>query len=325
MKRFKNILLYVGTEHNTAAINRAIHLAMENEAILTLMDVVKPVPKGLGILVETHASTELEAQIAKDHRQELLRMASEYSDTGVAIDAIVSVGDPAQEIVRQVLANQHDLVMKTADGLSASGRIFGSVGRSLLRICPCPVWLLKPEIHGEFDRVLAAVDVDAEDEGHIELNRKILKLAHSVAQRENAELHVVGAWDLWMETSLRRRAGDKATDAELARHESRANQSLNELLHVDYAKPNEFHRHLKCGPAASVIRTIADKIEADLLVMGTVCRTGVAGFLIGNTAETVLSDIGCSVLAVKPHGFVSPVEFVQSVEKPKLQRQVAQN
>ena len=324
MNRFKNILLYVGTEQNTSAINRAIHLAMENEAALTFMDVVKPVPKGLGILVDSHTSTDLQQQIAKDHRQDLLEMAAEYSDTGVAIDVIVSIGDPAQEIVRQVLSNQHDLVMKTADGLSASGRIFGSVGRSLLRICPCPVWLLKPEIHGEFDRVLAAVDVDAEDEAHITLNRQILELAHSVAQREHAELHVVGAWELWMETSLRRRAGDKATEAELARHESRANEAMDDLLQVDYAKSIDFHRHLKRGPAASVIRMTADRIEADLLIMGTVCRTGVAGFLIGNTAETVLGEIGCSVLAVKPHGFVSPVEFVQSIQDSKYHPQTNQ-
>ncbi len=45
----------------------------------------------------------------------------------------------------------------------------------------------------------------------------------------------------------------------------------------------------------------------DLLVMGTVCRTGVAGFFIGNTAETVLAQVDCSVLSVKPEGFLSPV------------------
>ena len=41
--------------------------------------------------------------------------------------------------------------------------------------------------------------------------------------------------------------------------------------------------------------------------MGTVARTGIPGLLIGNTAESVLSQVGCSVIAVKPDGFVSPV------------------
>jgi nucleotide-binding universal stress UspA family protein len=41
--------------------------------------------------------------------------------------------------------------------------------------------------------------------------------------------------------------------------------------------------------------------------MGTVARTGISGFFMGNTAETILNQLNCSVLAVKPHGFVTPV------------------
>jgi len=36
-------------------------------------------------------------------------------------------------------------------------------------------------------------------------------------------------------------------------------------------------------------------------------RTGVPGLFIGNTAESVLHQVDCSVLALKPPGFVSPV------------------
>jgi len=43
--------------------------------------------------------------------------------------------------------------------------------------------------------------------------------------------------------------------------------------------------------------------------MGTVCRTGVAGFFIGNTAEDVLNQVESSVLTVKPDGFVTPIEL----------------
>jgi nucleotide-binding universal stress UspA family protein len=43
--------------------------------------------------------------------------------------------------------------------------------------------------------------------------------------------------------------------------------------------------------------------------MGTISRTGVAGLLIGNTAERVLQKANCSVLAVKPDGFSSPVRL----------------
>ena len=308
MKRFKNILLYAGMEQNGAAVNRAIKLAIENRAQLTMMDVVKPIPRALGMLTDVVESEEMQRLVAADHREKLLAIASEYLDTDVAIDVTVASGDPATEIVRQVLAQKHDLVIKAVNG-DAVGRIFGSIARSLLRICPCPVWLLKPEIHGEFDVVLAAVDMEDLDDAHTNLNRSILELGHSVAQRENAKLHIVSAWDLWMESALRRRAGDEEIDAALEAHEAAVRRRLDDLLKPFQATHDSPEIHLRRGSPARIIRSVADEIEADLMVMGTVCRAGAAGFLIGNTAETVLGDITCSILALKPEGFVSPIEL----------------
>jgi nucleotide-binding universal stress UspA family protein len=68
------------------------------------------------------------------------------------------------------------------------------------------------------------------------------------------------------------------------------------------------HRlHLPKGDPASVIPALVRRHDIDLLVMGTVCRTGIPGFIIGNTAEKVLDTVECSVLTVKPVGFVSPI------------------
>jgi universal stress protein E len=57
--------------------------------------------------------------------------------------------------------------------------------------------------------------------------------------------------------------------------------------------------HLKTGPAAKVIPSIANKLKADLVVMGTVGRRGIKGKLIGNTAEQVLQHLRTDILAVK--------------------------
>ncbi len=316
MKRFKNILMYAGAERNDAALTRAVKLAIENDAQLTLMDVVKRVPKALGMFTHAAEPEEIERLIQQDHRERLLKLASEYIDTGASINFVVTVGDPATEIVRQVLAGDHDLVIKCADGTSSAGRLFGSITRSLLRICPCPLWILKPEIHGEFDRVLAAVDMESADQAHCTLNQEIIRLASSVAARENAELHVVTAWDLWMESALRRRSGDAEIDAVVEQHEQQVRKQLDQLLeHAELPVP-ESRRHVYRGHAARVVQSVADRLEADLMVMGTVCRTGAAGFLIGNTAETVLADVTCSILALKPDGFISPVEMAADSNPP---------
>jgi universal stress protein E len=309
MQRFKKILVFVGTRDSETAINRAVTLALKNEASLTLMDVVKPLPTGFGILRDVAQAEVLQRLIARDHRESLLKRAAEYSDTGVPIEVIVTIGDPAREVVREVVTNGFDLVVKTADGLTAAGRMFGSIAQSLLRNCPCPVWVLKPEIHGPFNQIVAAVDMETDDEHHRGLNREILELAFSLAKKEAAELHIVTAWDLWMEKTLRRRLGDKEVDAARANQESKVRLALDELLQAPVSHVDNIHLHVLHGPAAVVIRSVVDDVEADLLVMGTVSRTGIAGFLIGNTAENVLAGLTCSVLALKPEGFVSPVKY----------------
>jgi len=63
------------------------------------------------------------------------------------------------------------------------------------------------------------------------------------------------------------------------------------------------------GFAKDRIPEIVKEEKIDLIMMGTVGRTGIPGLLMGNTAETVLNRIDCSVLAVKPEGFITPVRL----------------
>ena len=61
------------------------------------------------------------------------------------------------------------------------------------------------------------------------------------------------------------------------------------------------------GKPSNMITRYVGNHEIDLLVMGSVTRTGIPGLIIGHTAERVLHQVDCSVLMLKPHGFVSPV------------------
>lgn len=60
--------------------------------------------------------------------------------------------------------------------------------------------------------------------------------------------------------------------------------------------PAELHR----GEPEDVIPEFVVAEGIDLVVMGSVARRGIPGFLIGNTAERVLDRLPCSVLVVKP-------------------------
>ena len=65
--------------------------------------------------------------------------------------------------------------------------------------------------------------------------------------------------------------------------------------------------HFASEPPELAIMNCVEQHAIDLIVMGTVGRTGISGFITGNTAERLLPRIPCSLLAVKPPGFESPV------------------
>lgn len=65
--------------------------------------------------------------------------------------------------------------------------------------------------------------------------------------------------------------------------------------------------HVVKGPAKYVVPELARELAVDIVVMGTVARTGIDGFFMGNTAESILGELDCSVLTMKPPGFSSPV------------------
>lgn len=67
--------------------------------------------------------------------------------------------------------------------------------------------------------------------------------------------------------------------------------------------------HLLKAEAAEGVAKVAGRVEADLVVMGTLSRAGVRGLLIGTTAETMLGRLAGSVLTVRPEEFQTPVSL----------------
>jgi len=65
--------------------------------------------------------------------------------------------------------------------------------------------------------------------------------------------------------------------------------------------------HLR-GDADKTIPKHVEEMGVDVLIMGTVARTGIPGFIIGNTAENIVQKLSCSLLAMKPNGFISPIK-----------------
>ncbi|MBU1232287.1 MAG: universal stress protein [Proteobacteria bacterium] len=319
MKRFKNILLVAdGTHWQDTALQRAVSLAENNQADLTIISTLN-LPNTIKLQGDTVYS-KLSSSIINDCRNQLDEITTN-SPPGVNIKSKVIEGAIFPEIIREVLRSGYDLVVKCTDEThSLKERIFGSPDMHLLRKCPCPVWLMKTKEKTKYQRILAAVDVEQEKDGKkiSGLNQQILELASSLALSEFSELHIVHAWTAWGESLLNSPRFNLTNDGEVAAwvekqrvdDETKMNHLMKALSGMlsqgtmDYLKPQ---LHIVKGKAHDVVPSLASEKKADLVVMGTVARTGIPGFFMGNTAENILGSLKCSVLAVKPSGFITPV------------------
>ncbi len=318
MSRFRSILFVAVPEaDDAAALERTVQLAESHQARLTVVDLraAEPGPATAGV-----SPAVLREAIAEASR-EVLQSYADSVGGRVELHTETLFGVGFVEVIRSVLRDQHDLVVKAAHGRGTGRRAWlGSLDMHLLRKCPVPVWIARPSSERSYRRVLAAVDVDSghESSDGDSLNRRILEAAASQALADFAELHVVHAWQPAYEGILRTRSvfareedARAYVEAERERHRRSLDQ-LGERLPAwigaeahDYLEPR---LHLRQGAADEVIPAAVEDLGADLLAMGTVGRTGIAGLIIGNTAETILASIDCSVLAVKPPGFRTPVE-----------------
>lgn len=320
MKQLKNILCVL-TPSDTCktALERAVSLAENNQARLTVVDVVERVTMGIGMPDGGPISSDLQAMVNSDHLRTLEAFTAAYRQR-VEISHNVLTGTGFIEIIRTVLRNEHDLVIKPAENPSFVERIFGSDDIQLLRQCPCPVWLMQPMEKSNYECIMAAVDFDPLEPETVGrgLNMEILELSSSLALSDFATLNFVHVWDvpeagfveLWSDNP-------EAVTAKLFQgaktHHQNGMQMLRRILHdhisqkaYEYISP---HFHVLQGSAKTVIPEMATQLKADLVVMGTVARTGIAGLLVGNTADTILEQLRCSVLALKPPGFVTPIKL----------------
>ena len=325
MQRFKKIL-YVhdsGSQFATQTLKLATQIADRNDGEVSLICVVEPPPA----MFVSSTSLDLRKHLLDEARAGLEELARANTFTANASPRVLE-GRAHVEIIREVITTGYDLVMKPIGGSRLVDRLLGRLDMKLLRQCPCPVWLSKGETYGEFDHVLAAVDADDDVvEGSIQdcdddregLNQKILELSSSLCADNDATLHIGHVWDApFLSKYSRARANipDEEIRAYISRTERDHVNWLNRLvaratrlIGEPVVKKIRVRKHLRQGVAGEIIPDLITEIEADLIVMGTVARSGIPGFIFGNTAEDILDQVTCSVLAVKPPGFVSPVSF----------------
>lgn len=311
MKRFQNIL-YVnfGNSRETEGLKQALKLAQDNNAELTIVSVYPEFPEFLQEL-KSNFNDFLKEQFLKSFKITISDLKTTKSKVPFIFESIEG-SCPATRIIQKVITNSFDLVIKEAETKEDS-KGFKAIDMELLRKCPCPVWLCKPMTHSHQDtRVAVAIDPMSMDKAGHDLSIKLLELSRSLSNKFDKKLKIISCWIFEFEEFFRRSARVRTTEEELKKTaleiESEHKRALQKLIYESGIDGEMQIIHVK-GRPDEVIPIHVEEHKVDILVMGTVARSGIVGFIMGNTAENIIQKLSCTLLAVKPNGFVSPVKL----------------
>lgn len=315
MNQFSHIVFVnEGHEYNHYAVRQAIDLTRINQAQLTFIWCFSSLKK----LGKNQPKQNILIEDMLEYKRAELEQDLKQNTDAINFEVSVLLGNPCIDIIREVIKSKVDLVIKSVEKSGLKNILFDSLDLKLLRQCPCPVWLIKMAEEGADKKILVAIDCDLENPENESLNSKLLDMAAVFAIEKSAELHVVHVWNFENDKILRSVSINyKTEDIDSLIQAGRKNRYKWLYETVAAFKANLEHPcrkilmtklHLLDGYATFKIPELAENIDAELLVMGTLGRTGIQGLLIGNTAENILFNVDCSVLALKPDGFVSPIK-----------------
>lgn len=248
------------------------------------------------VLFVEHESAEKFATIFKERTAWLAEQVTPYIADGFTITCEVV---PFTSLYKSVIevAGKHgvDFVIKPMRQHSLFQTVIRtSTDWNLIRHCPFPLLLVSELDSTRGKPILAAIDVRSGDDNHDTLNTVVLKQALRLSEVLDSETHITTAFN--MPTPMAAVGSVDATPYPTASDIMKDHsKGVAEIL----GDTKVAEVHVEEGSPAYAINTVANRIGAGVIVIGTVARKGIKGAVIGNTAEGVLEAAKCDVLVVK--------------------------
>lgn len=209
------------------------------------------------------------------HEERLEYMARSAESNGVSVTTEIDWNSDWQnQVVKAANKIKATLVLKDCQLHSEVDRQMRETSDwTLLRQSPCPVLMIKNFSDWGHKKVLGAVNTLSTDSAHTQLNEKVIAMVKLFSESYGSEPHLVNAY----------------TDKN---HEPNA-QQLSDIS----GAPLE-NIHVVEADASKAISKTAVGIDADLIVIGSVGRSGIKGRVIGNTSEKILDQTHSDVMVL---------------------------
>ncbi|MFI3246456.1 MAG: universal stress protein UspE [Ferrimonas sp.] len=310
MSQYQHILVVIepNRDHQPALVH-AKAMADRCGSKLTLFMTVYEASYEMTSLLSSQDRELLRQQLTAQRQQQIDALADPLRQQGIEVDTKLCYHHHAFEsIIQFAMKAPCQLILKSTEEQERKLRsvLFTPVDWSLMRKAPMPVLLVKQATWPEGGIILVGVDVGTEDESHRELNQRLIWRANNLAALTKAQVHLVNGYP----------STPVNIAIELPDFDAQAyTNSLHEYHQLQMTQLAQQHNipaeqcHVLEGLPEDVIPELAQRLKADLIVIGTIGRTGLSAALLGNTAEHIIGAIDCDLLAEKPLGFVSPIQI----------------
>lgn len=312
METYQNILVVIDPSSNDQkALKRAIDLASKinqngtNQTAITAFLSIFDFSYEMTTILSSDERDAMRQSVIKDKELWLKSLIDELHPA-IDIDCkVVWHNRPFEAIIEQVIQQGYNFVIKgTHQHDKLKSVVFTPTDWHILRKCPCPVLLVKEHNWPSNGNIIAAVNVGSDEDEHHSLNVKITEEAKQLSQLIQANVHLVNSFPgtpVNIAIEIPEFNSTEYNDTMLKHHE----QAM--IAHATKFDISVVNTHIKEGLPELVIEQVAEKLDAELVILGTIGRTGISAALIGNTAEHVIDQLNCDVLALKPDGYISPL------------------
>ncbi|MDO6498695.1 universal stress protein [Photobacterium sanguinicancri] len=291
------------------SLHQALKLADQCSSHVTLLTVIEDLAEFKEIYRYSGTTLNILEEATKVYEQALTQQAqllkSQYAN--IKFHTKIRIGVPYIEIIKE--AKELNATMVAIDSHRADKTVAcqrGSNTLNLMRKSEVPIWSISTNAT-LVQRVVAAIDLTNQD--YQNFNHKIIALASDVCSVFGAELILCHAWRLESEGFLRKWNRYEDIDIALLSKSMRDDRMarLQSLLEPYENSAITTNVELLEGETREVLPEYVVNSDIDLVILGSLSREGIAGFLMGNTAESILNQLDCSVVTLKPDSFKSPV------------------
>lgn len=243
----------------------------------------------------------------------LEEISEPFRMTGIVVKTAAVWDHPLYAgIVRHAMDSGAELVVKDTHHHSALARaLFTNTDWNLIRTCPVPLWLVKPNVFAEAPAIIAAIDPMHEHDKPAVLDDKILQISKMLAGNVGGTVHAFHSYD----PSIAAATATANAYIPVSLPFDEIEQQMHENHQKRFAEIASFHgiedrnAHLISGLAHEELPIVARQMNAAVVVMGAVARNRWKRLFIGATAERTMEYLPCDLLVIKPEWFRSPVEM----------------